>query len=163
MLVKIADGLYVGDEAECRMPGEPALWAGVLHACKSPCHQLFANYVGRRALPHTHSEYLWARRETHLALNIIDPPAPLFKREVFGAALDFLDEYMGKGDVLLHCNGGLSRAPSIALLYLAKRLGALPDTSYTDAAVAFRAERMRTYEPGLGIRMFLEMTWTEIT
>lgn len=162
MLHQVHEGLYVGDEGECRLPGEPMEWAAVLHCAKDPCHRRLAGGYTGRALPATHPDYLSVRRGVHLALNIIDPPAPLFRREVFQQALDFLDEMQDGGDLLLHCNEGRSRAPAIALLYLAKRRGVLPDSGYAAAAEAFTRERMASYEPGIGIRMFLEITWPEI-
>ena len=58
---------------------------------------------------------------THLFLNMIDPDTPLFKPPLFDSALSFIDRYFPTRKVLIHCNKGNSRAPSLALLYLAKR------------------------------------------
>ena len=73
----------------------------------------------------------------HLFLNMIDPPAPLFKPPLFLASLDFIEKHISKRKVIIHCNLGLSRAPSIALLYLAKRAKVINGESYVEAAKDF--------------------------
>lgn len=159
MLMKVADHLFVGDQRECSRLGDPRPFAAVLHACKNPCHLQFVGYKG--SLPPTHAEYLVARRGSHLAVNIIDPALPLFRTEVFLAALDFLDEWTPQGSLLCHCNNGLSRAPSIALLWLAKRAKAFLGSSWPEAKAAF-TRIMPAYTPGKGIEAFIEAKWEEI-
>jgi len=149
--------LYIGSEDDCR-PGTSSL--AVVHACKSPCHQRFLSYRGN--LPTTHPYYLVLRQEHDLVLNLIDPPVPLFKTESFTAFLDFATAVWNHQRALLvHCNHGESRAPSLALLFLAKRLKALPDTSFEAAALAF-APRCPDYRPGNGIRAFLTSHWQSL-
>ncbi len=60
----------------------------------------------------------------HLILNMVDAKDPeLFSKEMIDAALDFMDETLSRGlKVLVHCDRGESRSPSIALLYVAARL-----------------------------------------
>lgn len=159
MLLKLDDHLFIGDQKECALLGDPRPFVAVLHACKNPCHLQFVGYRG--SLPPTHAEYLVARRGSHLALNIIDPALPLFRTEVFLAGLDFLDEWTPQGSLLCHCNNGLSRAPSIAMLWLAKRAKAFLGSSYLEAQAAFR-RIMPRYQPGKGIKEFLRTRWEEI-
>jgi predicted protein tyrosine phosphatase len=62
-------------------------------------------------------------REYDLYLNIIDPPVPLFKPPLFSSFLVFADKHWRSGKkLLIHCNQGESRAPSLALLFLEKKL-----------------------------------------
>jgi predicted protein tyrosine phosphatase len=95
-------------------------------------------------------------------LNIIDPPVPLFKAETFERFMAFArSKYDSGASQLIHCNQGESRAPSLALLFLAKHIGAVPNSSYTDARRAF--ERIfPTYQPGVGIQRFLSDNWSFI-
>jgi len=114
-MVKAYDRLYIGDESTCQVgSAKPA----VIHACKSPCHQRAVGYRGSLSPQHPHCLVL--RRPYDLYLNIIDPPVPLFKIETFAQFLAFAGEhYDGGGSLLIHCNQGESRAPALALLFLA--------------------------------------------
>ena len=91
----------------------------VVHACKSPCHQREVGYKGK--LANTHPNYLVLEKDSDLFLNIIDPPVPLFMPLLFSAFLEFANKHWGQGkNLLIHCNQGESRAPSLAMLFLAK-------------------------------------------
>lgn len=148
--------ISVGDTAACR---RGALGMSVVHACKSPCHQNAVGYKG--SLPPGHPQYLVMREERDLFLNMIDPPLPLFPVALFDAAIEFCEDQLGAGrELLIHCNNGLSRAPSLALILLA-RSRELPSGSYVEAVAAFRA-LCPTYAPGEGIRRFLDLSWARL-
>ena len=90
----------------------------VVHACKSPCHQHSVGYRGK--LANTHPNYLGLEKENDLFLNIIDPAVPLFMPPLFTAFLEFSNKHWRQGKkLLIHCNQGESRAPSLALLFVA--------------------------------------------
>ena len=63
-------------------------------------------------------------------------------------------------EVIIHCNQGLSRSTSLALVILATS-GALPSASYAEARAAYEALDPR-YAPGEGVRLFLERHWAEV-
>jgi hypothetical protein len=97
--------------------------------------------VGYRvALPHDSRYYLALEMPYDLYLNLIDPPTPLFRVESFRHFREFAAcQYVVGGHALLiHCNQGQSRAPMLALLFLAKDLHVLPDDSYAAAVEAFQ-------------------------
>jgi protein-tyrosine phosphatase len=100
------------------------------------------------------------KRGHHLYLNLIDPPQPLFMMDSFSEFLVFADREIAERHVLIHCNQGESRAPSLTVLYLAKRLGMLPNDSYSSAASEFRAKF--PYNPGRGIMTWLTTNWGKI-
>ena len=156
-MVKIDNRLFIGAVDDCRAGTEQL---AVVHACKSPCHQQAVGYRG--SLPASHPNYLALQREYDLYLNIIDPHVPLFKVETFEHFLAFArTKYNSGASLLIHCNQGESRAPSLALLFLAKHIGALPDSSYEDAKQVF--ERLfPAYQPGIGIQRFLADNWVAI-
>jgi len=136
--------LYIGDVNSCQE------WVGpTVHACKHPC---FVEAVGGQPTP-DQPFYLFLNYRNHLYLNLIDPSAPLFKVESFREALRFLDEHPVS---LVHCNRGQSRAPSIALLWLAKRK-VIPSNTYDEARRAFG--ELYPYNPGKGIATFLGENW----
>jgi hypothetical protein len=155
--VRVADRLSYGDEGTCSHVDDGSI--GVVHACKEPCHRQAVGY--QKHLPDTHPHYLVYERGHHLFLNMIDPPQPRFMMPSFLAFLGFVDREIPDREVLIHCNQGQSRAPSLALLYMAKRLRSIPDESYDLAAEAFRSQF--PYRPGEGIRRWLAMNWQKIT
>jgi hypothetical protein len=158
-MIELYTSLYVGDQSTCA-PGYDGL--AVVHACKSPCHQAAMGY--RVASHHDERYYLAFRGLHNLYLNLIGPPTPLFRVEPFRHFRDFAaSTYVdGQLPLLIHCNQGQSRAPSLALLFRAKDLHVLPDDSYTVAAEAFAplAAKLPRYAPGQGIQQFLAELWT---
>jgi predicted protein tyrosine phosphatase len=87
---------------------------------------------------------------------------PLFKIESFERFLTFASTHYRNGAaVLIHCNKGESRAPSLALLFLAKRLRVIPAGSFSQAKEAF-SMLYPAYRPGVGIEEFLIERWLEI-
>jgi len=92
---------------------------------------------------------------------MIDPDTPRFKPPLFDSTLSFVDRYLPTRKVLIHCNKGNSRAPSLALLYLAKRARVINSESYATATKDFRA-KFPGYQPGRGILIYLTEHWTQI-
>lgn len=156
-MIPIQNGLFVGTQRDCRT-GDTG-WA-VVHACKNPCHARAVGYSGN--LSPSHPNYLVRERGDDLFLNMIDPAAPLFRPEVFAAFLVFAERKTSGGKkLLIHCNQGESRAPSLALVFLAKVAGAISDDSYLSARQDF--ERIFAgYRPGHGIQTYLRQNWTAL-
>lgn len=155
---EVGAGLFVGTEQDCFRESRDG-WA-VVHACKNPCHAQAVGYRG--SLPSDHQHYLLLRKDRHLFMNLIDPEAPLFMKESFTGFRSFASEHSGAGtNILIHCNQGLSRAPSLALLFLARDVGEIPDGSYRAARRAYE-EMDPAYDPGEGIQNYLRDNWTEL-
>ena len=154
---KIHERLRIGSERDCftRRDG----WA-VVHACKHPCHRVAVGYRGK--LSSSHPNYLVLESGQNLFLNMIDPRTPLFKLRLFRAFLEFAGRHWdAKEDLLIHCNLGDSRAPSLALVFLAKHLCIITDQSYEEAAEEFR-KLAGLYRPSAGIRTYLSRHWGEL-
>jgi hypothetical protein len=155
-MVRIVDRLYVGTEADCRQGDDK--WA-IIHACKSLCHQGFVGYRGN--LPSNHPNYLVLELENDLILNMIDPQKPLFIPKLFIDFLRFSRTKWKEGkNILIHCNLGESRAPSLALLFLAKELQIIDNTSYEKAKQDF-IKLYPSYTPGIGIQIYFSQHWSE--
>jgi hypothetical protein len=151
---KVHERVYVGSDDDCKVTG-----FATVHGCKT-CHTNAVGYTG--SLPSTHPNYLSLERGGQLYLNLIDPVLPLFKVEIFKVFLEFAKrEYEGKAALLTHCNQGFSRGPSLALLFLAKGLGAMNDDSFAAAREDF-LKVYPAYNPGKGIEQFLTEHWEEI-
>ena len=144
-MIEVLPGLFVGSETDEQAIRGQEHWY-VISAAKEPYHRQTLHYVGRSA-PKDDPEYLIAYRDGRLILNLVDVPDPKYiSEEVINAALEAIELNRGsKYDVLVHCNQGHSRGPTIAFLYMHK-VGALPDdfelalehfaTIYTDFAPA---------------------------
>ena len=158
-MIEVYSNLFVGDEEDYEYNvSRKSGWATV-HACKEPYHRNALGYSGRGA-PKGHPEYLVARRGNRLMLNMVDADNPMFfQKEMIDHTLDFIDEMnASKQNVLVHCNQGESRGPSIALLYMAARLDALPVDSLEAAEGKFRLI-YPNYRPKFGIREHLRQYW----
>lgn len=158
-MIKIHKDIFVGNKRdyETTVKGKDG-WA-VVQATQRPYHKRALGYSGRGA-PKNHSEYLVAKRDNRLILNMIDVHDPeYFSRELIEPALDFIDEQLSEGNqVLIHCSQGRSRAPSLGLLYLATRTDVLPDSSLEEAEKEFK-KIYPAYSPKSGIRGHLQGNW----
>lgn len=158
-MIEIYPNLFIGtvDDYEFLVKGQEG-WS-VVHACKEPYHRRELGYTTNGA-PKGHPEYLIARRGNRLILNLVDAPNPAYiPKEIINAALDFI--YQGLRDgrkVLVHCNLGESRSPSIGLLYLAAHTEKL-SKEFTTAENEFR-QIYPLYNPGAGMKGFLVKNWS---
>jgi len=159
-MIEVCQNLFVGnqDDYESKVAGQSE-WA-VVHACKIPYHKLLVGYT-QKALPNTHPEYLFARRDLRLALNMIDGDDPKYTQPVLvDTALDFIHEHVSTDrKTLVHCNQGMSHSPSLALLYMVKHTDLLPKTSPNDAKTAF-LNLYPSYSPMRGIFGYIEANWS---
>jgi hypothetical protein len=159
-MVEIYPALFVGnhDDYETDVAGQDG-WR-VVQACREPYHRRALGYKGQSA-PKDDPEYLFARGADRLILNMIDADDPAYiPRELIDESLAFIAESLAAGQqVLVHCNQGQSRAPSIALLYLATHTALF-------YGLEFRAAEERylslypNYLPRAGIRGFILAHWS---
>ncbi len=97
------------------------------------------------------------------SLNWVDGGAHLYKwskPELFIKVLDFIDKWIKTKKVLIFCDQGKSRSPTLGLLYLAKRLKGIPDYSYDEAYKLF-LDIYPDYSPS-GIGEYVKEHWKEI-
>ncbi|HHX12595.1 MAG TPA: dual specificity protein phosphatase family protein [Clostridiales bacterium] len=149
-MTEITHNLFVGDDSDCAS----GLFSHIIHACKT-CHQTALSY--RDSLQSTHPNYLIYETESDLYLNMVDMERellPLYTNPIMFAAMNFLDKYTKEHKILVHCNQGFSRSPSIVLLYCARKK-IIPSTSYHDALKQF-IELFPQYNPGRGIALYME-------
>ena len=153
---QVHPGLWVGDGNAYRgVENEPG-WA-VIHAAKEPYHRAMLGYKGR-ATDKTHPEYLYAIRGNRMALNLIDTDDPKYISPfIIDAALRFIDGHLGPQRVLVHCNQGHSRAPSLAMAWLAPTL----DEAFDRSVVAFTA-LYPEYFPKPGFTGYLRSNWRKL-
>ncbi len=164
-MYKITERLFIGSDADCNYRNdaeeitEPQ--TSTIHACKT-CHSKALNYKGN--LDSNSDFYLVYEKLDNLFLNIVDMERPLLHRymdEITKATLDFIERKIKLGPVIIHCNKGESRAPSLALLYLAKRSNIISNESFYAARQDF-LKLFPEYNPSNGIATYLENHWEEI-
>lgn len=163
---KECDQVFLGAESgtdrclDCALIEITANWF-IIHAAKEPWHRDALGYTGRGAPPND-PEYLVAKRPGELMLNLVDMPVlkEQYTNPIFEAAFEAIDRAFAEGKkVLVHCNEGKSRAPTIALLWLGSAaLEDYHDKTFEQAVEKFR-ELYPEYEPGAGVEAYARARW----
>ena len=158
---EIHGNLFIGPQADYEggIAHRPGWW--VVHATKEPYHRKAVGYDGPDP-PRGHPEYLFAKREQRLMLNLIDAPVEVdIPKAIFDAALTFIHEGLVSGaQVLVHCNQGVSRSASIGLLFLRQYTDTIQADDYRQAEEVY-SRIYPPYSPGRAIRYFLTTHWRE--
>lgn len=157
---EIYPDIFIGNELDYYSIQAERNWA-ILHCCKNPFHCQFVGYRGN--LPSTHPDYALKRRGNEMALNLVDMDRFSesylgFNRNMFATAFSFLDEYRIQGyKILIHCNQGESRGPTMGLLYIA-RLGAFHYAGFDESVQKLKA-MYPIYMPRRNIYMTVQCLW----
>lgn len=129
--------LWVGDDTDYEFLTTKLLagWS-VIHAAKEPYHRDLIGYTTKGA-PKENPWYFLARFHNLLYLNLVDAEKPEYvPEEIINETADFISERLSAGDkVLIHCNEGISRAPSLAFIWMYEN-GHLP-SNFRDAGREF--------------------------
>jgi hypothetical protein len=156
---EILKGLYLGDDDD--VPEAKKRGYARLCACKDgpDSHRSMLGYTTLGAPKD--KNYLFARKDDVLALNLIDSPDPeMIPDKVIDAGLDFIKEMQDKHRTLLvHCNAGHSRSATIVLMYL-HAIGELPQ-GFVGAERMFRTIYEK-YDPGVGMRTHAHLRWKDL-
>lgn len=158
-MIKVYENLFVGTESHCTF--SPQINWVIIHACKHPCHTKVLNY--KHILPQTHPHYLIYENQQNLFLNMVDMEQellPKFAHPIMKSALRFISKHISDKNVLIHCNQGISRSPSIALVYLA-RMKHIKNDTYQNASIEFK-KLYPPYNPGKGIYLYLNKNWDTV-
>lgn len=165
MVIKIQElldtNLYIGDKSDAHYINKED-WA-VIHATQTIHYRIFNWNRTTNKPDKNHPNYIKYKEGDRFSLNWVDGPAYLYKMsgpETFIEVLDFIDKWIKKKKVLVHCDQGYSRSPSIGLLYLAKRSELITDDSFEKAKKEF-LEIYPYYSPG-GIADYIDKNWKNI-
>jgi rhodanese-related sulfurtransferase len=148
---EVFKNLYIGGDdsvSEARKRG-----MNIIHSCKDGPHShrsvLKYESMGAPKGP----EYLVVKRPGNIYLNLIDADDPSFiPDEIVNTALTAVKDSLSKDKpILIHCNHGLSRSPTIAFLYLYSA-GKLPQ-EYHKALRSFR-QIYPQYDPSPGLELY---------
>lgn len=155
---EIYKNLFVGSQSDYESNPEMFDDWYVVHACKEPYHRKALGYTGRSA-PKDSPYYLFLYdKNAHLILNMVDTDsADFFRDEMINEAVNYVIKGLSKGKrVLIHCNQGESRAPSLAFLVL-RRIGIFGGT-FSESVILFRSV-YRDYNPKSGIFNYVRNHW----
>lgn len=154
---------------------DTGVWIGNREALSAALHDpewalintskhMHATLVGVRSIQLSkHQNYLRLEREGLLSFNWVDGEAKMYdwhKPEAFICALDFIDTWRPLRRVLISCDQGGSRSPTVGLLYLAKRARLIPAGDFAEARRDFVSIYPR-YAPA-GIANYVARHWDEI-
>lgn len=156
-MIEVYRNLFVGSEHdEASIRGQDGWF--VVHACKEPYHRQALGYKGRAASK-DHPEYLLARRDGCLILNLVDVDDVSYVSSVIiDAALGDIHHNITSKKVLVHCNQGQSRSPTIAFLYLAKFSDLFLDLDLQNALRHFQ-EIYPPFAPAKGMADYIRLNW----
>lgn len=134
----------------------------ILHCCKDPYHKQLVGYRGN--LSPNHPNYAFAINNNRMALNLVDmdtfsPNYVEFNKKMFQKAFEFLDNNSNSKKILIHCNQGESRGPSLAMLYLA-HIGYFKNQDYNQLKEAFKV-MYPLYNPRHNIMKNVELLWND--
>jgi len=150
--------IFVGGRDDSRLRTNPE-WAVVNTAKTVHCEIMGWGNV----TPREHPNYLSYENDQLLSFNWVDGGAFLYNMSgpgSFTRALDFIERWSASKKVLINCDQGQSRSPTVALLYLAKRLHLIPDGSFAEARAAFQGV-YPGYAPS-GIAQYVAANWDDI-
>ena len=152
MPIMVHDGLFVGPGADTYK------FAGsILHCARDPWFvEACKSFVMpiSYTFPSCHNTVVQPCYN-EMALNMVDAAEPhYFSDEMVNAGLEFITERLAEGDpVLVHCNMGISRSPSMAFLWMFEH-GFLDD-EFRHALPQFKTI-YPNYCPGNGIWQYLK-------
>ena len=153
--------LYVGDDNDFEKNRERENFSFV-RCCKygPGGHQDLLGYTTKAAPKGKDYEYVI--RKNVLAINILDLDDPHFMPDDgVNHALEFIGKKLELGNnVLVACNQGHSRGPSVALLYL-ESVGEFRNDIFRNAEKVFRSIYSK-YDPGQGVEQYSKTKYSEL-
>lgn len=158
-MIKIYNNIYCGDEIDAKAVIGSAEWV-ILHCCKYPFHKEMVGYSTK--IEQTHPNYSHIIKGSRMALNLVDmdtysPSYLEFNYIMFSEAFKFLDNGSLGKKILIHCNQGESRGPSLTMLYL-KHVGYFRKESFTSAKNRFY-QMYPKFNPKRNIITNIEVLW----
>lgn len=153
--------LYIGSLLDLEKINEKE-WA-IVHAKQTIHYRIFGWNRTTNKPNRQHPNYIYYEKDNKLSLNWVDGAAYLYKwswTETFIKTLNFIDNWISEKNVLVHCDQGQSRSPTLGLLYCAKRAKIISNESFKTARMEF-LKNYPHYLPG-GIGEYVKQNWNDI-
>ena len=156
-MIEITKNLFIGNQFDYEIKVKHQKDWLIIQACKEPYHRKALGYSERGA-PKGHPEYLIAVRGNRLILNLIDcNDYKYMPVEIIDKAINFIEKNINDKKILVHCDRGESRSPSIGLIYMIKKR--LLNISSFDNAVNDFKKIYPLYNPAKGFIDFIKVNW----
>ncbi len=161
-MVEIKSNVFVGSQWDYENQVKNQSGWFVVQACKEPYHREAIGYT-TKSLDKNHPEYLMAYRPNRIILNLVDAPKPeFFSISIFKTVIALIDKKLKENyKILIHCNLGQSRGPSIGFIYLASK--GLFNNKTIDEAFKEYQNIYPNYFPGQGIKLFIKKNWEDLS
>jgi hypothetical protein len=106
-------------------------------------------------------EHFVVKRKNLMALNLLDLDDPNFIDDgMIQTGLDFINSELAKGQkVLIACNAGMSRGPTVGLMWL-RSVGDMPH-NFLQSERIYRTIYEK-YDPSAGINQYARMHWAAL-
>lgn len=160
MIDEVFPGIYIGGDSEYELLKDREDFSFV-RCCKygPGGHQQTLGY--KSASAPKGPDYLSIVKDNRLSLNMIDKDDPnFFPDELIEKAISYIGQELNAGKkVLIACNKGHSRGPTITLLYL-RSIGEMP-WSFIRSEMIFRT-LYPAYAPEQGIRQKARALWAKL-
>jgi hypothetical protein len=156
---QISPSVYVGSDEDYEKVKDDKEWA-TLRCCKfgPGGHKEMLGY-DTQAAPEGPNKY-WTKRGRKMALNLLDLDDPNFvPEEAIQQGLDFIRDHVDSQKVLIACNAGVSRGPTMGLMWL-RTIGRMP-YGFMQSERQYR-NLYRDYDPSLGIEQFARSHWSSL-
>ncbi len=137
-------------------------WA-IVHATQTIHYELFGWNRTTNKPNKNHPNYIYFEKDNKLSLNWVDGAAHLYNWsgiETFIKILDFVEKWCNQRKVLIHCDQGQSRSPTLGLLYLSKRSKTITNESFINAKNEF-VKMYPNYNPS-GIGDYVAQNWNKL-
>ena len=160
-MIEISENLFVGSKADLQYFSLED--DAIVHATNTFHYKIMGWNRTTNKPPKKHPNYLVWEKNNRLSLNWVDGAAYLYEwsgAETFIRVLDFIDSWIANRKVFIHCDQGMSRSPTLGLLYLAKRQKIIPYDNFFSASQEFR-KIYPLYQPK-GIADYVNQNWLEI-
>jgi hypothetical protein len=155
-MLRLAERLYLGKCRECQLAA--VRQASLLYACHWPCARARQPYAPLEACP-VLTAIASGRENGRLKFfNLINTEIPNYQVSQIVHFLDLIDQRLAAADVYLIGEQAESRAPSLALLWLAFRGGHISRSSFAAARADF-SRLYPGYAPWPGWVIFCEQEW----
>lgn len=156
--------LYYCSQTEYEICRKRGTSFSALFCAKNPYHQWMVGYV--KNCSKDHPEYLVARRpkDRMMALNMVDAPKPeFFSDEMIMAGIDFIENELAQGhDVVVVCNQGESRSPTMCLMYMMVHGDFDKSKTFDEVCDIYRVMTNYEWNPNMGIFKYCQNLWEKL-
>ena len=150
-MTEVHKNLFVGDDADYQKVKDNDSW-WIIRAAKEGAggHRDTLGYKERSAPKG--DDYLFVERPRKLILNLVDSPnEAMIPSSIVDKAIEYAHKHLAENKkVLVCCNRGESRAPSLAILIM-HRLGQLP----ASRAINLFRKIYPNYAPSAGFKNYI--------